>query len=58
MARGLKGADMDPLIQLSLRAQASRLAAGTVTSAQLTEAHLARIAAREADIRAWEFIDP
>jgi Asp-tRNA(Asn)/Glu-tRNA(Gln) amidotransferase A subunit family amidase len=49
---------MDPVIQLSLRKQASRLAAGTITSARLTEAHLARIAARESDVRAWEFIDP
>lgn len=49
---------MSDLIELTLSEQAQRLAAGTVTAEALTRAHLARIAAREPAVGAWEFVDP
>jgi Asp-tRNA(Asn)/Glu-tRNA(Gln) amidotransferase A subunit family amidase len=36
----------------------ARLAAGTLTATQLARACLDRIAAREADVLAWSFVDP
>ena len=43
---------------LSATQAAEKIAAGETTSLAIVEDCLARIAAREPDIRAWAFIDP
>ena len=43
---------------LTAAAAADRLAAGEITSEQLVRDCLARIEAREPELRAWAFIDP
>lgn len=44
--------------QLSAAEAARRIARGELTSEALVHACLERIAAREGDVRAWEFLDP
>ena len=61
MAAGAKSlADRGPggLNLLSATQAAKKIAAGETTSLALVEDCLARIAAREPDIRAWAFVDP
>jgi Asp-tRNA(Asn)/Glu-tRNA(Gln) amidotransferase A subunit family amidase len=47
-----------PLADLALTEAAARIAAGTLTAERLTEACLERVAARDAEIGAFEFLDP
>jgi hypothetical protein len=52
-------AGMDEDVSRLTAAEASaRLCRGDITAEQLARACLARIALREADVRAWSFIDP
>jgi len=52
-------AGMDEDVSRLTAAEASaRLRRGDITAEQLARACLARIALREADVRAWSFIDP
>ena len=46
------------LNRLSIAEVSARMNAGTLTSVQLTEACLARVNAREPEVRAWVHIDP
>lgn len=47
-----------PPNELSATAAAQAIAAGTLSARALTESCLARIAAREPDVGAWQFLDP
>lgn len=47
-----------PLHQLGLAEAAGLIAAGAITSEALVSACLARVAAREGEVKAWSFIDP
>src|SRR5690242_6419061 len=49
---------MTELAHLSARDAASRIAAGTLTAEALTRACLERIAVRDAEVQAWEHLDP
>lgn len=49
---------MVPPNELSALAAAQAIAAGTLSARALTESCLARIAAREPDVGAWQFLDP
>ena len=52
------GRPIDNANELTAREAAAQIAAGRLTSEALVRACLARIEAREADIQAWEFLDP
>lgn len=49
---------MTPLHELTAVAAAQAIAAGTITSEALVSACLERITAREAHVKAWEYLDP
>jgi Asp-tRNA(Asn)/Glu-tRNA(Gln) amidotransferase A subunit family amidase len=49
---------LSPLCSLTAAEAARRIASGDLTSEALVEACLARIAARDRDVQAWEFLDP
>ena len=48
----------DDLFRLTAAALNAKLHDGEITAEQLARACLARIAAREADVRAWSYVDP
>jgi Asp-tRNA(Asn)/Glu-tRNA(Gln) amidotransferase A subunit family amidase len=52
------GNAMTDLLQLSARAAAERIAQGKLTAQELAGACLAHIAAREAAVGAWAYLDP
>src|SRR4051794_21950026 len=49
---------VDDLCRLTADALSARLRDGEITAEQLARACLVRIAAREADVRAWSYVDP
>ena len=49
---------VDDLCRLTADALSARLRDGEITAEQLARACLLRIAAREADVRAWSYVDP
>src|SRR4051794_23153560 len=49
---------VDDLCRLAASALGARLRDGEITAEQLARACLVRIAAREADVRAWFYVDP
>jgi Asp-tRNA(Asn)/Glu-tRNA(Gln) amidotransferase A subunit family amidase len=49
---------VDDLCRLTAAALSARLRDGEITSELLARACLGRIAAREADVRAWSYVDP
>ena len=49
---------VDDLCRLTAGALCARLRDGEITTEQLARACLVRIAAREADVRAWSYVDP
>jgi Asp-tRNA(Asn)/Glu-tRNA(Gln) amidotransferase A subunit family amidase len=49
---------VDDLCRLTADVLSARLRDGEITAEQLARACLVRIAAREADVRAWSYVDP
>ncbi|SRR6266851_830146 len=49
---------VDDICRLTAAAISAKLHDGEITAEQLARACLARIAAREADVRAWSYVDP
>ena len=49
---------VEDLCRLTAEALSARLRDGEITAEQLARACLVRIAAREADVRAWSYVDP
>src|SRR6266436_2220362 len=49
---------VDDICRLTAAALSAKLRDGEITAEQLARACLARIAAREADVRAWSYVDP
>ena len=49
---------VDDLCRLTADALSARLRDGEITTELLARACLVRIAAREADVRAWSYVDP
>ena len=49
---------VDDLCRLTADALSARMRDGEITAEQLARACLVRIAAREADVRAWSYVDP
>ncbi len=49
---------VDDICRLTAAALSAKLRDGEITAEQLARTCLARIAAREADVRAWSYVDP
>ena len=49
---------VDDLCRMTASALSARLRDGEITTELLARACLVRIAAREADVRAWSYVDP
>src|SRR5437870_4665117 len=49
---------VDDISRLTAAALSAKLRDGEITAEQLARTCLARIAAREADVRAWSYVDP
>ena len=49
---------VDDICRLTAAALSAKLRDGEITAEQLARSCLARIAAREADVRAWSYVDP
>jgi Asp-tRNA(Asn)/Glu-tRNA(Gln) amidotransferase A subunit family amidase len=49
---------VDNICRLNAATLSTKLHDGEITAEQLARACLARITAREADVRAWSYVDP